>query len=151
VTLGVVAQQAEAVLTQLDARTVEFTLAEPMFATGINLLAFLPQLAPSGARAEEDFPTRLAAFPAFYEAPARRQLDGLRAGRTPADRMAHRAVAFLDRFLAQEAPFPQPPAGGRGERRDRLVAEAVRPALARYRAFVATELGPVSKWVRAIR
>ncbi|WP_284746021.1 DUF885 domain-containing protein [Amycolatopsis sp. RTGN1] len=140
VTLGVVVQQAEVVLTQLDARVVEFTLADPMFATAMSHLAFLPQLTPAGERAEEDFLARLAAFPAFYDAVARRQRDGLRAGRTPVDRMAHNAIGFLDRFLAQETPFPQPLTGDRGERRDRLVAEVVRPALTRYREFLATEV-----------
>ncbi|MEV6874478.1 DUF885 domain-containing protein [Amycolatopsis sp. NPDC051128] len=140
VTLGVVVQQAEAVLARLDANDVEFTLADPMFAVGMAHLAFLPQLTPSGEQAEEDFLSRLAAFPAFYDALAQRQRDGLRAGRTPVDRMARNAVAFLDRFLAQDTPFPQPLTGDRDARRDRLVAEVVRPALTRYREFVATEL-----------
>ncbi|GAB3161538.1 hypothetical protein GCM10027258_78690 [Amycolatopsis stemonae] len=140
VTLGVVVQQAEAVVTQLDARVVEFTLADPMFATGISHLAFLPQLTPSGDQAEEDYLTRLAALPAFYGALATRQRDGLRAGRTPVDRNARNAVAFLDRYLAQEKLFPQPLTGARGERRDRLVADVIRPALTRYREFLATEV-----------
>ncbi|MFJ7216277.1 DUF885 domain-containing protein [Amycolatopsis sp. NPDC098790] len=140
VTLGVVVQQAEAVLTQLDARVVEFTLADPMFAVGISHLSFLPQLTPSGAEAEEDYLTRLAALPAFYTALAQRQLDGVRAGRTPVDRNARNAVAFLDRYLAQEELFAQPLTDGRGERRDRLVAEAVRPALTRYREFLVADV-----------
>ncbi|GLY34455.1 hypothetical protein Amsp01_004790 [Amycolatopsis sp. NBRC 101858] len=140
VTLGVVVQQAEAVVTQLDARVVEFTFADPMFAVGISHLAFLPQLTPSGERAEEDYLTRLAALPAFYDALAQRQRDGLRAGRTPVDRNVRNAVAFLDRYLAQEELFAQPLTGDRGERRDRLVADVVRPALRRYREFVATEV-----------
>ncbi len=140
VTLGVVAQQAEALLTQIDARLVEFTVADPMSAIGVSLLAFLPQLAPVGTAAEEDFLRRLAAFPAFYEALAERQRAGLRAGRVPLDRMARNVVAFLDRFLAQDALFPHRLTGDRGARRDELVAERVRPALARYREFVATEV-----------
>ncbi|MDT7803066.1 MAG: hypothetical protein QOI78_6499 [Actinomycetota bacterium] len=140
VTLGVVVQQAEAVLARLDSRLVEFTLAAPMEAAGIKQLSFLPQLTLSGDQAEEDFLTRLAALPAFYATLAGRQHDGLRAGRTPVERMAGKAIAFLDRFLAQEAPFPQPLTGNRGERRDRLVAEEIRPAVRRYRDFLATEI-----------
>jgi len=139
VTLGVVVQQAEALVAQIDARVVEFTLADPMVAAGVAHLTFLPQLEPVGEQAEEDFLARLAAFPAFYGALADRQRAGLRAGRLPVDRMAHNAVAFLDRFLAQDTLFPHPLTGDRGARRDRLVAEVVRPALARYREFVATE------------
>ncbi|MEQ0562045.1 DUF885 domain-containing protein [Amycolatopsis sp. NEAU-NG30] len=133
VTLGVVEQQAEAVLIRLDAKDVEFTLADPLSAIGMSHLAFLPQV----VQAEEDFLTRLAALPAFYEALAQRQRNGLRAGRTPVDRAAHNAIAFADRFLAQETPFPQLLTGDRGER---LVTEVVRPALERYREFLATEV-----------
>jgi uncharacterized protein (DUF885 family) len=133
VTLGVVEQQAEAVLIRLDAKDVEFTLADPLFAIGMSHLAFLPQV----VQAEEDFLTRLAALPAFYEALAQRQRNGLRAGRTPVDRAAHNAIAFVDRFLAQKTPFPQLLTGDRGER---LVTEVVRPALVRYREFLATEV-----------
>ncbi|MFJ1761126.1 DUF885 domain-containing protein [Amycolatopsis sp. NPDC088138] len=140
VTLGVVAQQAEAVLARLDARLVEFTLAAPMEAAGIKQLSFLTKLTLSGDRAEEDFLTRLAALPAFYATLAGRQHDGLRAGRQPVERMAGSAIAYLDRFLAQETPFPQPLTGDRGERRDRLVAEEIRPAVVRYRDFLATEI-----------
>jgi uncharacterized protein (DUF885 family) len=137
VTLGVVVQQAEALLARLDARDIEFTLAEPMFAIGISHLVFLPQLAPSGEQAEEDFLARLAAFPAFYAALAQRQRDS---SHRHVERAAHTTIGFLDRFLAQETPFPLPLTGDRAERRDRLVADVVRPALARYREFVATEL-----------
>ncbi|HET6710273.1 DUF885 domain-containing protein [Amycolatopsis sp.] len=140
ITLGVVVQQAEALITQIDARVVEFTLAEPMCAIGMLHLAFLPQLEPAGEQAEEDFLSRLAAFPAFYDALAERHRAGLRAGRLPVDRMAHHALGILDRFLAQDTPFPQPLTGDRGKRRDELVAGEVRPALARYREFLATEV-----------
>ncbi|WP_326943967.1 DUF885 domain-containing protein [Amycolatopsis sp. NBC_01307] len=131
VTLGVVVQQAEAILTQLDARVVEFTLAAPMFAVGISHLAFLPQLAPSGEQDATGFRARLAALPALYEALAQRHRDGLEAGRTPVERMVGSAVAFLDRFLAQETPFPG---------HEQLVADVVRPALTRYREVLTTEI-----------
>src|SRR5690349_8861539 len=41
-TLGVVVQQAEALITRIDSRVVEFTLADPLFAVGMSHLAFLP-------------------------------------------------------------------------------------------------------------
>ncbi|MDS0132098.1 MULTISPECIES: DUF885 domain-containing protein [unclassified Amycolatopsis] len=132
VTLGVVVQQAEALITRIDTRLVECTLADPLYAAGMSHLAFLPQLEPAGAQAEEDFLTRLAAFPAFYGALAERQ----RGGRPPVDRMARNAIGFLDRFLALDTPFPQE----LGARRDELVDGAVRPSLARYREFLATEV-----------
>ncbi|KDN20593.1 DUF885 domain-containing protein [Amycolatopsis rifamycinica] len=136
VTLGVVVHQAEAVLARIDARLVEHTLAFPLSAAGVMHLAFLPQLEPVGERAEEDFLARLAGFPAFYEALAERQ----RGGRAPVDRLVHDALGILDRFLAQETPFPQQLSGGRGARRDELVTAVVKPAVARYREFLATEV-----------
>jgi uncharacterized protein (DUF885 family) len=54
--------------------------------------------------------------------------------------MVHGAIAYLDRFLAQETPFPQPLSGDRAEHRDRLVAGEIRPAVLRYRDFLATEI-----------
>ncbi|MEU0529703.1 DUF885 domain-containing protein [Amycolatopsis tolypomycina] len=140
VTLGVVVQQAEAALARLDANDVEFTLADPMFAIGMSHLSFLPQLEPTGEQAEADFLTRLAAIPDFYAALAERHRGGLRAGRTPVDRMAHNAIGVLDRFLAQDTPFPQPLTGDREARKHQLVADAVKPAVARYREFLATEV-----------
>jgi uncharacterized protein (DUF885 family) len=140
VTLGVVAQQAEAMIARLDARTEEFVLADPMDAAGAKMLAFLPQLTPNGEDAERAYLERLAAVPAYYDVLAQRHRDGIAAGRTAPDRMARNAVEFFDRFLAQDAVFAQPLSGDRGERRDRLVTEHVRPALAAYREVLATEV-----------
>src|SRR5689334_9303568 len=81
VTLAVVAQQADALLARVDARTEEFVVADPLMSEGAKLLAMLPQLEPSGAQAEEDYLVRLAAVPAFYRALADRHRDGLAAGR----------------------------------------------------------------------
>ncbi|WP_158891404.1 DUF885 domain-containing protein [Amycolatopsis anabasis] len=140
VTLGVVAQQAEAMITRLDSRKVEFVLADPFDSACGNLLASLPQLTPTGPQAEDDYLARLAAIPEFLTTLAQRHREGIRAGRTPVDRMARNAVTYVERFLGQDAPFPQPLSGDRAERRERLVAERIRPALLGYRDVLATEV-----------
>ncbi|WP_253772415.1 DUF885 domain-containing protein [Goodfellowiella coeruleoviolacea] len=142
VTVGVVRQQAESMLARLDARTVEFVLADAFESGGTNPLAMLPQLTPTGQRAETDHLTRLAAVPDYYAALAERHRTGLAAGRLPVDRMARNAIAYVDRFLAQD-PNPllhHPLTGDRAEQRARLVAERVLPALAGYRDVLAEEV-----------
>ncbi len=142
VTLGVVTHHAEALLARLDARLVEFVLADPVGSPAGQLLTWFPQLEPVGEQAEEDFLARLAAIPEFLETLSRRQRAGIEAGLLPVDRMAHNAIAHVDRFLATE-PFPlltQKMTGDRVPRRDRLVADVVRPALLTYREALARDV-----------
>ncbi|OLZ49793.1 DUF885 domain-containing protein [Amycolatopsis keratiniphila] len=142
ITLGVIAHHAESLLTRLDSRLTEFILADPMVAEGIGALAWLPQLEPSGAQAEEDYLARLAAFPDFFAALAERHRAGITAGRTPVERAVRNAIDYLDRILAAERhPLLVPPlTGDRVERRERLFTERVRPALVAYREVLAREI-----------
>ncbi|TDQ04315.1 DUF885 domain-containing protein [Labedaea rhizosphaerae] len=140
VTLGLVVHQAEAILARLDARMEEFVLADPMDAQGAKMLSFLPQLNINGEQAEQDFLARLAGLPAFYETLAQRHRDGIAGGRAPVDRMARKAVAFVDRFLEQDSPFPQRLCAEHAAERDRVYTEQVRPALRAYRDVLADEV-----------
>ncbi|WP_394361987.1 DUF885 domain-containing protein [Amycolatopsis sp. SB7-3] len=142
ITLGVIAHHAESLLTRLDSRLTEFVLADPMVAEGVGVLAWLPQLQPSGEQAEEDYLTRLAAFPEFFAALAERHRAGIAAGRTPVERAVRNAIDYLDRTLAAERhPLLVPPlTGDRVARRERLFAERVRPALVAYREMLAREI-----------
>ncbi|MFJ4103024.1 DUF885 domain-containing protein [Amycolatopsis japonica] len=142
ITLGVIAHHTESLLTRLDSRLTEFVLADPMVAEGIGVLAWLPQLEPSGEQAEEDYLARLAAFPEFFDALAERHRAGIAAGRTPVDRAVRNAVDYLDRALAAErhALLVPPLTGDRVARRERLFAEKVRPALVAYREVLAREI-----------
>lgn len=142
VTLGVITHHVEALLARLDSRKIEVTLADPMEAEGAGVLSWLPQLTPSGGKAEEDYLARLAAIPEFFAALADRYRAGIEAGRTPVDRMVHNAIAHVDRFLATEpnALLVQPLTGDRAERRERLFTEQVRPALVAYREMLARDI-----------
>ncbi|WET82657.1 DUF885 family protein [Amycolatopsis sp. QT-25] len=142
ITLGVVAHHAESLLTRLDLRKIEFTLADQMAAEGTGVLSWLPQLEPSGEQAEEDYLARLAAFPEFFAALADRHRAGVAAGRTPVDRAVRGAVDHIDRFLATEpnALLVPPLTGDRVARRERLFVEKVRPALVAYRETLAREI-----------
>ncbi|WP_181774905.1 DUF885 domain-containing protein [Amycolatopsis pittospori] len=142
VTLGVVVYHAESLLARLDARLLEFTLADPLAAEGAGALAWLPQLTPSGDQAEEDYLARMAAIPGFFAALADRHRAGIEADRTPVERGVRGAIAHVDRFLAAEpnALLLPPLSGDRTARRERLLADEVRPALVAYREMLAREI-----------
>ncbi len=142
VTLGVVIHHAEGLLARLDSRKIEFILAEPMAAEGAGLLSWLPQLAPSGEQAEEDYLARMAAIPGFLAGLGDRYRAGIAAGRTPVERAVGNAIAHVDRFLAIEPNglLVPPLTGDREARRARLFTDEVRPALVAYRDMLARDV-----------
>ncbi|MBB5850165.1 DUF885 domain-containing protein [Amycolatopsis umgeniensis] len=142
VTLGVVAHHAEGLLARLDSGKIEFIVADPMAAEGAGMLSWLPQLAPSGEQAEEDYLARMAAIPGFLAGLGDRYRAGIAAGRTPVERAVGNAIAHVDRFLAVEpnALLTPPLTGDRETRRERLFAEKVRPALVAYRDMLARDV-----------
>ncbi|MDA3626720.1 DUF885 domain-containing protein [Saccharopolyspora sp. WRP15-2] len=141
ITLGVVVQQAESVITRIDARLVEHTVHDIEVSPLGKLLDLLPSTRPSGAQQEQDFLARLAAIPQFLADAADRLRTGLAAGRVPIARRVRAAVAYLDAHLAapEADPLHQVPLEAAAER-DRLLAEVVRPAFAAYRDVLRTEV-----------
>ncbi|WP_414938667.1 DUF885 domain-containing protein [Amycolatopsis sp. cmx-11-51] len=142
VTLGVITHHAEGLLARLDSRKIEFIFGDPMAAEAAGVLSWLPQLAPSGEQAEEDYLARMAAIPAYLAGLADRYRTGIDAGRTPVERAVGNAIAHVDRFLAVEpnALLLPPLTGDRGARRERLFTEQVRPSLVAYREMLARDI-----------
>ncbi|MFF4383836.1 DUF885 domain-containing protein [Kitasatospora sp. NPDC001547] len=92
------------------------------------------------------FVERLAALPGYFDAVLRRTLDAAAEGRHPLRSGVDAAVAQLDAHLAT-APAEDKllrPLAGRPEfeRAHALVRDAVRPAVARFRAGLAERLAP---------
>ncbi|GAA1261095.1 DUF885 domain-containing protein [Saccharothrix xinjiangensis] len=139
VTRAVVVQQAEALVDWIDARAVEYTITDTFMGPVGEVLTALPMTVPNGAGGEQAYLDRLAAVPAFLRAVAERHLDGVGAGRTPVRHLVANAVAHLDRYLAADEDPLARPSGGEAfaDGRDRLLAEVVRPAFARYRDVIA--------------
>ncbi|WP_431676659.1 DUF885 domain-containing protein [Kitasatospora sp. KL5] len=140
ITRAVVVQQAEALADRVGARLVEHTVADYDTSPLGRLLVALPALRPSGEAGEEGYLARLASVPAYLAEAAGRLRGGLAAGRVPVAERAHRAVARLGAYLDDPAGDPLaavPVAARRAAERDRLLAEAVRPAFARYREVLA--------------
>ncbi|MFI9011915.1 DUF885 domain-containing protein [Actinosynnema sp. NPDC053489] len=139
VTRAVVVQQAEAIVDQIDALGVEYTVTDSFFAPAGELLAIMPTTVLSGPESERAYLDRLAGIPDFLRRVAERHLAGATAGRLPVRHLVDAAVAHLDRYLAADEDPLARPAGGEAfaAERERLLAEVVRPAFAAYRDVVA--------------
>ncbi|RZS44999.1 uncharacterized protein (DUF885 family) [Herbihabitans rhizosphaerae] len=144
VTLDVAKQQADAFLSALDSRQVEYTITDLFVAPASGLLTALPMLSLDGRG--ESYVERLRAIPAFLGAIAERHRVGLRAGRLPVAHLVTNAVAHLDRYLADPDADPlrrpTPPDGAEAfaVERDALLEAVVRPAFTAYRQVLATEV-----------
>ncbi|MFD0202168.1 MULTISPECIES: DUF885 domain-containing protein [Saccharothrix] len=139
VTRAVVIQQAEAMVDQIDALGVEYTITDSFFAPAAELLSVMPTTVLPDAGSERAYLDRLAAIPDFLRRIADRHLAGAAAGRTPVQHLVDAAVAHVDRYLAADADPLARPAGGESfeAERERLLADVVRPAFAAYRDVIA--------------
>jgi uncharacterized protein (DUF885 family) len=148
VTRAVVLQQASTLLDRIDARTVEFTVTDLMVAPASMLLYFLPLVSLPAEEHADAYLRRLAAVPDYLAAAAQRHRAGIAAGRLPVRYLAEAAVRHLDAYLAASADDPltrpQPPEGDGSFRdeRERLLADVVRPAFARYRDALVAKVVP---------
>jgi uncharacterized protein (DUF885 family) len=108
VTRAVIRHQAESIITRIDARLVEHTVAASLSAPVAGLLSFASQV---------DFSQRLDRIPRFLDQAASRLLD---TDRKPLRRHAVNGAAHLERFLASP-------------RQDWEGEADLRPAFARFR------------------
>jgi uncharacterized protein (DUF885 family) len=148
VTRAVLLHQGRAMLDQLAVGAIEYTV-HPFVAAVPGLLATLPHVGITEPAHAEGYLARLAGLPAALAAIAGRHREGLGAGRVPVARLTRSTIAYLDRYLANrdEDPlrWPAPPPGSTVSfqaARDALLDSDVRPAVARYRDVLATEVMP---------
>jgi uncharacterized protein (DUF885 family) len=144
-------QMAVSMADQLSTRQVEIEITDSLFAPAIRLLSLLSMVSVTAPEHAEAYLTRLAAVPRALAQIAERHRAGVAAGRTPVRRLVDAAVAQLDRHLAapddpltglQPAPDSGVDIARFAAERDRIVTDEVRPALARYRDVLATEVAP---------
>jgi uncharacterized protein (DUF885 family) len=150
VTRAVLIQEVEQLKSRLAARSVEYAIAD-MFASPVSeLFTALPMIGIAEAAHADGYIARLGHLPRVLDEIAERHRIGIAAGRVPVARLVDATVAWLDRYLANRAndPLlrPEPPAGSGVDvdafraRRDRVLDDVVRPAVARYRDVLATEV-----------
>ncbi|SHN26159.1 DUF885 domain-containing protein [Cryptosporangium aurantiacum] len=142
--------------TERDAaalHTVEWTITDFFAAPAAALVDLLPRVPLVTPEKASGFLDRLGRFPAFLAAVADRHREGLAAGRTPVASLVRAAIGHLDRVLADENLAGLRVPGGPGvtdqeaftAERDRLLAEAVVPALTAYRTVLQDEILPAGR------
>ena len=150
-TATVVAQQARVRVDMLDAGLVEYGISDRMGSPVAEMFMYLPMITLSGADAARDMVTRLGALPTYVAQATERHREGLAAGRPPVALLVEGAIAQLDRYLAdgpaallaaQPAPADAP---SFVDDRTRVLADAVWPALARYRDVLSAEFLPAGR------
>ncbi|MDV6013454.1 DUF885 domain-containing protein [Haloechinothrix sp. LS1_15] len=146
VTRDVVIHHARTTVDSIEVADAEFTVTDMFVAPASRLLTLLPLLTLGDGDAARTYLDRLARIPAYLDAALDRHRAGVRSGRTPVRHLVDAAIEHIDRYLADEAadPLLRPatgqPDGDFDAERDRLLAEVVRPAFARYREGLASEI-----------
>jgi uncharacterized protein (DUF885 family) len=149
VTRAVVVHTAESIVDLVGTRSAEYTITGSFFAPAGALLTILPMITVSTPEQRRDYLLRLAAVPGFLEVLTERHRAGLAAGRLPVAHLVRSAIEFVDRYLAAPpsadplARFEGPPEFA--AERDRLLAEAVRPAYSAYRDVLEREMLPAGR------
>ncbi len=152
VTLAVVIHTAGSLTDTISAGLLEHTVSDTFTSPAHNLLVSLPLVSVSGTGQADAYLRRLGDVPRYLRAVADRHRAGLAAGRSPVARLVAATVGRLDRYLADDDgdPLRRPGSdistlGNFADRRDRLLAEVVHPAVAGYRRMLADELAGRSR------
>ena len=146
VTRDVVIWQARTQLDVLDSRRADIAVSDGLAAPALELLMMLPQTVLDDEPKARGYLSRLAAVGTYLDQLVERQRAALAEGFTPPEFLARIGVGYVERYLddAENDPLKVPVHGLEAER-DRLLAEVVRPAYARYRDFLAGEVVPVAR------
>ncbi|HET6291115.1 MAG TPA: DUF885 domain-containing protein, partial [Amycolatopsis sp.] len=150
VTREVVIQQAKAMIDVIDARAAEFSVSDGLASPALFMLNGLAVLSLNDEEKVRGYLKRLEGMGAYLDALIVRQRAAADEGLVPPDFLVEGGIAYVERYLGDEAGDPlaltaSVSVEGYEAERDRLLAEVVRPAYARYRDFLADELRPVAK------
>jgi uncharacterized protein (DUF885 family) len=149
VTRLVVLSAPDEVLSLFRSRQAEFTISDSMSGRANEMLQLMPMLSIRTAEQAEAYLSRLAAIPTVLEQLADRHRSAVAAGITPVRPLVEDAVAFLNRYLENDGdplrrPTPSDESGvdldGFNHRRDELIRDVVRPAYAKYRDVLLSEM-----------
>ncbi|SEP18391.1 DUF885 domain-containing protein [Amycolatopsis saalfeldensis] len=149
VTRDVVITRARGVIDSLDSRLSGFAVSDGFSAPALYLLMILAELKPDDEEKARGHLSRLGAVGAYLDALIEAQRATMAEGLVPPDFLVKIGIGYVDRYLeADTDPLRVTPVAeieGFAEERDRLLAEVVHPAFARYRAFLADEALPLAK------
>lgn len=148
ITRAVLLATVEQMRARIAARGVEYAITDTWTAHGPDLLINIPMIGLTEPAHADGYLARLGAIPRALEQIADRHRAGIAAGRVPVRRLVEATVAFFDRYLGNRAgdplcrPVAPGSAAGFDASRDRVIDDVVRPAIARYREVLATEVLP---------
>ncbi|MGW4065464.1 DUF885 domain-containing protein [Amycolatopsis sp. NPDC004747] len=150
VTREVVLSQAKSVVDEIDSGRDDVSVSDGLAAPALKLLLYLPQTLLDDEPKVRGYLSRLAGVGGYLDALIDRQRAAAAEGRVPPGFLVRVGVEYVDRYLGapESDPLRVTPSyalEGFEAERDRLLAEVVRPAYGRYRAFLADELAPVAR------
>ncbi|NBH03421.1 DUF885 domain-containing protein [Amycolatopsis sp. SID8362] len=150
VTREVVIAAAEVEADRLGARSADMAVSDGLTAPALELLMYLPYYKLDDEKKARGYLARLAAVEPFLATLTERQRESLAEGLVPPAYLARVGAEYIDRYLAAPDRDPLKVATTAAVEnfeadRDRLLAEVVRPAYARYRDFLRTEVEPVGR------
>ncbi|AHH98441.1 hypothetical protein KALB_5079 [Kutzneria albida DSM 43870] len=143
ITAALVVQQAEALVSRIEFPLIDHVVASPLSACALKLLLVLPLIRPADEPQQRAYLARLAALPEALGALADRQRQALARGHAPVASLVRSAIRAIDRYLDDPGndPLRRPElADHLVPQREQLLTVAVRPAYARYRELLATQL-----------
>lgn len=145
VTLDVVRATCERQQRLVELGLPEFTVTAMPFAGPPALLGVLARTVLVDEQAAADYLERVTASPKWLDDTTERLREGAARVRRPVGSLVDAAIAWAERTLAPDVPAavtaPAPPAGWDGatewrERLDRVAAEGIAPAIARWRELL---------------
>ncbi|OXM68824.1 DUF885 domain-containing protein [Amycolatopsis vastitatis] len=146
VTRDVVIWQARTKIDELDSGRADIAVSDGLAAPAFELLMGLPQTVLDDEAKARGYLSRLAAIGTYFDQLIERQRTALADGLTPPEFLARIGIGYVERYLGDPENDPlKVPVHGLEAERDRLLAEVVRPAYARYRDFLAEEVVPVAR------
>ncbi|MEQ0561174.1 DUF885 domain-containing protein [Amycolatopsis sp. NEAU-NG30] len=150
VTRDVVISQARTAIDVIDSRRADVAVSDGLGAPALQPLLFLPQTVLDDEPKVRGYLARLAGMGNFLDTLIARQRAAVAEGFVPPEFLVRVGIGYVDRYLGAPDSDPlrvTPPYAldGFEAERDRLLAEIVRPAFARYRAFLAEEVAPVAR------
>jgi uncharacterized protein (DUF885 family) len=150
VTREVVLSQAKTAIDEIDSRRADIAVSDGLGSPALQLLLYLPQTVLDDEPKVRGYLSRLSGVGDYLDALIGRQRAAMGEGLVPPDFLVRIGIDYVDRYLGAPGSDPlrvTPPSAldGFEAERDRLLAEVVRPAYARYRAFLADEVAPVAR------
>jgi uncharacterized protein (DUF885 family) len=143
VTKAVIRSTCDRTLAELENARVEYLVTAMPMDGPPSFLATAARTVLSDPAAARAYVTRLRRSAAWIDTRVVRLADGRARGRLPVASLVDQAIAWTDATLAEQLPSAlttaKPPSDWDGEsswreERDRAITDAVRPALARWRA-----------------